>query len=509
MRNNTGREKSIPQKSRFTKSSSTKSSPTKSSPMKEIANSEQKKVGGTGGASYSYKGNKNESKSPWKEGSAKKETSGQSSAKKVQSIKEQSIKEQFIKGQFIKGQATKKPSVKGSSMKSTSVRETVKKRAGACPYIKTCGGCNIRSREYEEELKEKQKFVEKLLYPYCKVESIIGMKKPEHYRNKVHVVFDHDKKGNPYSGVYKEGTHHVIPVETCLIHNRKADEIIATIRGMLKSFKIKTYDEDSDYGLLRHVLIRTGYVSGEIMVVLVLASPIFPSKRNFLKALLEKHPEITTVVFNVNDKRTSMVLGEKEQIIYGKGYIEDSLCGKVFRISPKSFYQVNPEQTEVLYAKAIEFAGLTGCETVIDAYCGTGTIGIIASDHAAKVIGVELNKDAVKDAVINAKRNSITNVEFYNMDASEFMKGMAEDKDTTDVIFLDPPRSGSTEQFLEAAVDLKPQKIVYVSCNPVTLERDLKYLVKKGYKAVKAQPVDMFPWTEHVETVVLITKKND
>lgn len=399
-----------------------------------------------------------------------------------------------------------KPNLKIGLKEGPSTKGPLKKKAGTCPYIRSCGGCNILSRGYEEELKEKQKLVEKLISPYCKVEPIIGMKKPEHYRNKVHVVFDHDRKGNPISGVYEEGTHHVIPVETCLIHNKKADEIIATIRGMLKSFKIKTFDEDTGYGLLRHVLIRTGFASGQILVVLVLSSPIFPSKRNFLKALLAKHPEITTVVLNINDKDTSMVLGEREQVIYGKGYIEDTLCGKVFRISPKSFYQVNPEQTEVLYGKALEMAGLMGNETVIDAYCGIGTIGIIASDKAAKVIGVELNKDAVRDAIVNAKRNNVTNVEFYNMDAGDFMRAMEEDKEMADVIFMDPPRSGSSEQFLEAAVSLKAKKIVYVSCNPVTLERDMKYLAKRGYKAVKAQPVDMFPQTVHVECVVLITK---
>ncbi len=389
----------------------------------------------------------------------------------------------------------------------TSLKKKTAGNNNACPYLKACGGCNILVQSYETQLQEKQKTVEKLLGKYVKAEPIIGMKNPTHYRNKVHVVFDHDRKGNPVSGVYEEGTHRVIPVESCLIHNQKADEIIATIRGMLKSFKIKTYDEDTGYGLLRHVLIRTGYVSGEIMVVLVLASPIMPSKNNFVKALREKHPEITTIIINVNDKQTSMVLGEKEHILYGKGYIEDSLCGKVFRISPKSFYQVNPAQTEVIYQKAVELAGLTGRETVIDAYCGTGTIGIIASDQAGKVLGVELNKDAVGDAIINAKRNEVRNIEFYNNDAGAFMSQMAAKKEAADIVFLDPPRSGSTEQFLEALVLLKPKKVVYISCNPVTLERDMAYLVKKGYRAVKAVPVDMFPWTGHCESVCLVQRE--
>ena len=378
---------------------------------------------------------------------------------------------------------------------------------GTCTYSRECGGCNILAQSYEAELKDKQKIVESLLKGYCKVESIIGMKQPNHYRNKVHVVFDHDRKGNPISGVYEEGTHRVVAIDSCMIHNQKADEIIASIRGMLKSFKIKTFDENTGYGLIRHVMIRTGLASGEIMVVLVLASPILPSKSNLVKALLKLHPEITTIVINVNDKKTSMVLGDKENVIYGKGYIEDSLCGKVFRISPKSFYQVNPEQAEVIFRKAIEMAELKGTETVVDAYSGIGTIGIIASDRVKKVIGVELNKDAVKDAVFNAKRNEASNIEFYKNDAGDFMIQMAEVKESVDVVFMDPPRTGSNEKFMDALALLKPKKVVYISCNPITLERDLKYLTMKGYKAQKAVPVDMFPWTGHVETVVLLAKK--
>jgi 23S rRNA (uracil1939-C5)-methyltransferase len=243
------------------------------------------------------------------------------------------------------------------------------------------------------------------------------------------------------------------------------------------------------------------------MVVLVLGSPILPSKSNFVKALKKLHPEITTIIINVNNKKTSMILGEKEQVIYGKGFIEDTLCGKVFRVSPKSFYQVNPVQTEVLYNKAIEYAGFTGNETIIDAYCGIGTIGIVASKHVKKVIGVEMNKDAVRDAIINAKRNNISNIDFYNKDAGEFMSQMAEQNQTVDFVFMDPPRAGSDERFLDSLCLLKPKKVVYISCNPVTLERDLVFLTKKGYKVQKVVPVDMFPGTVHVETVVLLERK--
>jgi 23S rRNA (uracil1939-C5)-methyltransferase len=265
-----------------------------------------------------------------------------------------------------------------------------------CPVSRNCGGCQLLDMPYEKQLEQKQKYLEKLLKPYCHVAPIIGMENPYHYRNKVHAVFDHDKKGNPISGVYEANSHRVVPVENCMIEDQKADEIIGTIRGMLKSFKIRTYDEDTGYGLLRHVLIRRGFATGEVMVVLVTASPIFPSKNNFVKALREKHPEITTILQNVNGRGTSMVLGDKEHVLYGKGYIEDILCGCLFRISSKSFYQVNPVQTEILYNKAIKAAGLTGKERVIDAYCGIGTIGIVASKYAKEVIGVELNRGATR-----------------------------------------------------------------------------------------------------------------
>lgn len=401
-----------------------------------------------------------------------------------------------------------------------------KKPAAVCPYAKKCGGCDYQGMSYEQQLQEKQTYVRKNIGDYCKVLPIIGMENPYHYRNKVHAVFDVERRGKHanggrrtagnghakaapggvISGVYKAGTHEVINIDSCEIEDELSSAIIRDIRGLLHSFKIKTYDEDTGYGLLRHVLVRRGFHSGEVMVVLVLGSPILPSKNNFVKALRKLHPEITTVVVSINDKQTSMVLGEKETVIYGKGYIEDTLCGCTFRISPKSFYQVNPVQTEILYNKAITYAGLTGKEKVIDAYCGTGTIGLIAASQAKEVIGVELNRDAVKDAVINAKRNNIKNEQFYNADAGKFMVEQAEQNEKVDVVFMDPPRSGSDEAFLSSVVKLAPKKVVYVSCNPETLARDLKYLTRHGYQAVECQPCDMFPFTKHVETVVLLSK---
>ena len=376
-----------------------------------------------------------------------------------------------------------------------------------CLVLNLCGGCQLLDMEYAKQLDFKQKQVEELLKGLCPVKPIIGMKDPFHYRNKVHAVFDRDKKGNIISGIYEENTHHVVPVEKCLIENQKADEIIGTIRGMLKSFKIRTYDEDTGFGLLRHVLIRKGFSTGEIMVVLVTASPVFPSKNNFVKALREKHPEITTIVQNINGRGTSMVLGDKEHVLYGKGYIVDELCGCRFRISSKSFYQVNSVQTEILYEKALSLSGLTGRELVVDAYCGIGTIGIIASKAAGKVIGVELNQGAVRDAVNNAKMNGIDNIRFYCNDAGRFLVNMAEQGENADVVIMDPPRSGSTEEFMDAVGKLGAGKVVYVSCNPETLARDVRYMKKLGYRAVEAWPVDMFPETDHVETVVLLSHK--
>ena len=382
--------------------------------------------------------------------------------------------------------------------------EEKKNAQKVCPYAKKCGGCQYQGIPYPAQLKKKHNQVQSLLKRFGTVKPVIGMKDPYFYRNKVHAVFDRDRKGNIISGIYEQNSHRVVPIDQCLIEDEKSQEIIRTIRGMLKSFKIKTYDEDTGYGLLRHVLIRTGHVTGQIMVVLVLVSPILPSKNNLVKALLKLHPEITTVVINVNNRNTSMVLGDKEHVIYGKGYIEDELCGKRFRISPKSFYQVNPVQTEILYGKALEYAGLTGKETVVDAYCGTGTIGMIASDKAGKVIGVELNADAVRDARNNAKANQIRNIQFYQNDAGKFLVEMAGQGAKVDVVLMDPPRSGSTEEFMSSVVRIGPERIVYVSCNPETLVRDLKYFKKKGYRVAKGVGVDMFPFTEHVESVVLM-----
>ena len=380
-------------------------------------------------------------------------------------------------------------------------------QAQVCPLAKKCGGCDYQGIAYEEQLKKKEQTVKKLMKGMGEILPIIGAEDPYCYRNKVHAVFDRDKKGNIICGTYEAKTHKVVPIEECMIEDKISQEIIRTIRDMLKSFRIKTYDEDTGYGLLRHVLVRRGFSTDEIMVVLVIGSPIFPSKNNFVKALRKKYPQITTVVLNVNDKKTSMVLGERDIVIYGKGYIRDTLCGCTFRISPQSFYQVNPVQTEILYKTAIEYAGLGRKETVIDAYCGIGTIGLVAAKRAKNVIGVELNPDAVRDARINAKENKITNARFYQGDAGEFMENMAENGEHADVVFMDPPRTGSDKKFMSSVIKLNPSRIVYISCGPETLARDLEYLTKHGYDVRKIQPVDMFSFTDHCENICLLTKK--
>lgn len=376
-----------------------------------------------------------------------------------------------------------------------------------CPHSKKCGGCQLQNLSYAEQLAWKNRLCVKLLGQFAHVEPIIGMESPYHYRNKVQAAFGTTRAGRVISGIYQSSTHNIVAVDGCMTEDETADKIIVDIRKLLVDFKMTTYNEVTGRGFLRHVLVKRGFQTGEVMVVLVTGTPIFPARNNFLRALLKLHPEITTVVQNVNDRYTSMLLGPNEKVLHGPGFITDVLCGLKFRISAKSFYQVNPVQTEVLYGKAMEFAGLTGRETVIDAYCGIGTIGMIAAKTAGQVLGVEVNRDAVRDAVSNAKLNGMKNIRFVCADAGDFMVDMAESGEACDVLLMDPPRAGSSEAFLSSAVTLAPKRIVYVSCNPETLARDLHFLTKRGYRVKRIQPVDMFPHTNHVECVVLMSRE--
>ena len=375
-----------------------------------------------------------------------------------------------------------------------------------CKQFKKCGACRFHLDEYERQLAYKQNGLENLLSEFCRVESIIPMENPFNYRNKVQAAFYYDfKRQKCTSGVYQSNSKKITPIDYCALDDRQADEIILSIRKLADNFRLKPYDIRNKTGFLRHVLVRKGFKSVEIMVVIVTATSVFPAKNNFVKALLKKHGEITSIVHNINPSETNLMLGEQSHVLYGKGYIEDELCSCKFRISPASFYQVNPVQCEVLYNTAMDFAGLTGNEAVFDAYCGTGTIGIIAAKNAKQVLGVEVNSDAIKDAVFNAKNNVADNIFFIEADATELINDLAKEKEHFDVVFMDPPRAGASKAFLNSLLKLKPERIVYISCNPETLARDLKTLTK-AYKVRKIQGVDMFPFTKHIECVVLLTK---
>lgn len=383
--------------------------------------------------------------------------------------------------------------------------ETTVKKDAPCPYYKNCGGCQLQKRSYEEQLYHKQCLAIETLGRFGPVENIIGMDEPLHYRNKVHAAFGLGERGRVVSGIYKAGTHKIVNVDKCLINDETADGIILTVRNMLRDFKIQVFDERSGKGWLRHMLVRRGFETGQVMVVLVAVSPIFKLQKPFIRKLLEIHPEITTIILNINDRFGPVVLGTRNKVLFGGGYIEDELCGSRFRISPGSFYQINPIQTQILYGKAIEFAALTGNETALDAYCGIGTIGITAASKAKQVIGVELNKEAVSDAISNARLNKIKNCWFTAGEAGKYMEQMAEDKVRADVVFMDPPRAGSEEKFLSSLVKSSPERIVYISCNIETQARDLEFLEANGYKVRRMQPVDMFPFTSHIECVALLT----
>lgn len=399
-----------------------------------------------------------------------------------------------------------------------SSREAVLAKGGLyCPIDGRCGGCTLLSVSYDRQLRSKQAEMEALfadlLDDDARIRSIVGMKDPRHYRNKVvsPYVGVYDKKARRrrvLCGMYERGTHRVIDSRECLIENQEAKRIILAIRDLMPKFGIAPYDEDADTGFLRHVQVRVGHASGEVMATLVTREDTFPASKAFVRALIKKHPSITTVVQNVNTRQTNVIMGDKERTLYGPGFILDSLCGLSFRISSKSFYQVNVEQTEALYTRAVEMARLTGTETVMDAYCGTGTIGLVAArgvsggPGAARVIGVEERPDAVADARNNARHNGIAAAEFVADDAGAFMRTLAARGEELDVLLMDPPRSGSTPDFLKAACTLAPHRIVYISCNPKTQARDAEYLVAHGYRIDEMQPVDMFPHTPHTENIL-------
>ena len=378
---------------------------------------------------------------------------------------------------------------------------------------KKCGGCPMLGLDYAEQLKQKEAAVRKLVGKYGPVAPIRGAENPCHYRNKVISTFAAGPGGKLVSGIYAAGTHKVLPVESCLLQDEVLDTVMQAVRAAASTCRYQPYNEDKGTGLLRHCLLRRGVVSGQVMVVLVTAQPVLPGAKNFVRALLaeaeKRHVPVTTVVQNYNPRRTSVVLGEEEKVLYGKGFILDTLCGKTYALSPRSFYQINHDQTEVLYGLAVEAARLTGKEVVLDAYCGIGTISLFLAQKAKQVYGVEIVPPAIADAKDNARRNGIQNAEFYVGKAEEILPHKYETENVkADVIVVDPPRKGCDEALLETIVKMQPERVVYVSCDSATLARDLKYLTANGYKAERLATVDMFPMTVHVETIVLLQKKN-
>lgn len=374
-----------------------------------------------------------------------------------------------------------------------------------CPYAKKCGGCQLQNMTYEQQLSHKQVKVIRLVGKLCHVEEIIGMETPSRYRNKATHAFSF-YRSKVISGLYQASDRKVIPVTDCLLEDEAVAPMAATLRKLAATLKIPVYDLQTGKGNLRTLLVRKSFSTGEVMAVIVTKFDKFPQKQALAEAFLRAHPELTTLVWNVNPTDTPVFLGNKSEVLHGNGYITDTLCGLQFRVSPASFYQINPVQTEVLYGKAKEFAALTGKERVVDAYCGTGTIGLTLAKDAKEVIGVETNPQAVADAMENAKQNGITNAKFICRDAGQFLEEAAKRRETIDVVVTDPPRAGCSKQFLQSLLALAPKRVVYVSCNPETLARDLFTLSKGGYKVKTVQPVDMFPQTGHVETVVCLTR---
>ena len=313
------------------------------------------------------------------------------------------------------------------------------------------------------------------------------------------------------TGMYAKGTHRLVPTDECLLENEVAKRVTLAVRDVTSRYGVEPYDEDTGAGFMRHAVVRVGHESGEVLVTLVTNGLDFPSSKAFCRELIKRVPQITTVVQNVNTRQTNVILGDEERTLYGPGFILDTLCGLSFRISSHSFYQVNATQTEVLYEAAIALAEFDGTQTAIDAYCGTGTIGLVAAKRgAARVIGVDNVASAIADARLNARHNGVENAEFVAADAGSFMREIAARGDAADgsdlVLLMDPPRAGSTPEFLDAAIAMAPSRIVYISCNPETQVRDICYLKRAGYRVQALQAVDMFPHTGHVESIALITR---
>lgn len=386
-------------------------------------------------------------------------------------------------------------------------------RAGErCPLVYRCGGCQIQQVDYRWQLEYKTQKVKDSIERIAKLDGVtihptIGMENPWRYRNKAQFPVGH-AGGRIATGFYERKTHKIVDIGDCLIQHGINRSIVREVREYMESNGIPAYDEGTGKGIVRHIVTRVAFATGEVMVVIVATSPVLPKSELLVERLVKNIPSIKSIVLNINNRKTNVILGKECITLWGQDYITDCIGDLQFRISPLSFYQVNPVQTLVLYNKALEYADLKGGETVIDAYCGIGTISLFLARRAAKVYGIEVVKEAVEDARINAQINGIGNAEFITGQAEEVMPRLFEDGIRPDVIVVDPPRKGCEESLLETIVSMRPDRVVYVSCNPATLARDLKYLDQRGYRTVEIQPVDMFPHTAHVETVVLIKRKH-
>lgn len=333
------------------------------------------------------------------------------------------------------------------------------------------------------------------------------MEKPLHYRNKAQYPVGVNKSGDPVLGVYAKRTHEVIPTQKCFIQNEVCEEISKYILDFIKEKGISIYQENTQKGLVRHIVIKIGVKTNEVMCILVLNGRKLPYENELVKQLLEKFPQVKTIVKNINTKNTNVILGKENITIYGIGYIKDKLGEYTFKISPLSFYQVNPIQTEKLYQEAIVSANLKGNETILDLYCGIGTIGILASKHVKQVYGIEIVPEAIENAKENCKINDISNAEFYAGDVEQILDNLLKEKNIQpEVVFVDPPRKGLDQHTIDTILKIKPTKVVYISCNPATLVRDLKKM-EQEYDIQKIQPVDMFPYTSHVECVSVLQLK--
>lgn len=378
-----------------------------------------------------------------------------------------------------------------------------------CKVEKICGGCSLLKLKPSMQADKKKKDVEELVekaHLKVRVGDVHMAKNDTHYRNKVIVGFAKDK-GKVYSGLYAPHSHRVVKTENCIMQPKLVNEIINKITELVGSMKLELYNERTGTGLLRHVLIRWGHKTDEVMVVFVTSQKIFPSRKNMVRVLTSEFPQIKTIVQNINPRKTSIVLQDEAIVLYGDGMIHDELCGLDIEFSHNSFYQIHSEQCEVLYGLAKKMLDLKETDTVLDTYCGVGTIGLTMTDSCKKVMGVEVNPDAIENAKYNAKQNKIKNIEFVAMDSTEFMRQARKYHNHYDAIILDPPRAGTTKDFIECATALNPRKILYISCDPRTQVRDLNQFRKQGYVTNKLELVDLFPYTDHIETVCLLTRE--